>query len=65
MVLRLLTELEVDRGPGRPGSTPGSCGPVATCGNEVFADDLRLEPRPKPLSRLFRELIEIVASLWM
>jgi len=62
MVLKLLAELEVEGGPGRPGSTPGSCGPAASCGNEGLADDLRLEPRPKPLRRLFRELIEFVAG---
>ena len=29
IVLRLVAELEVDGGPGWPGSTPGSCGPGA------------------------------------
>jgi len=64
MVLRLLAELEVEGGPGRPGSTPGSCpGAVATLGAEVLlADDLRFEPRPRLLRREFIEFIEIVAG---
>jgi hypothetical protein len=63
----LFVELEAEGGCGRPGSTPGTCGPGGVgCGNwEGFAVDFRFDPRPKPLKVRFIEFIRIPQGVYV